>query len=258
MTERAQALEALKRVARDIGTVKDVASRRSDPDRDNRRMLARLSAWRSEILRALNILEAVPPRPPVGSPTTLDMGQGWFVTAGRWGDSIVTIEEKSLSGKPDFTPEDQALVRGAALHLLAFIGQPTPVEPAGASEPPSEAGVCTDCGGAVFHRAGQPGEFNHTCVSPVAPEPPTETPIDKRTTGLYQKFVVTRTDGSSAPGGKHDGCDYFVLDLTHDTHAMPALRAYADSCRADYPLLAADLDRKSAPASESPSEKQRD
>jgi hypothetical protein len=60
------------------------------------------------------------------------MGQGWFVTAGRWGDSIVTIEEKSLSGKPDFTPEDQALVRGAALHLLAFIGQPTPVEPAGA------------------------------------------------------------------------------------------------------------------------------
>ena len=113
MTERAQALEALKRVARDIGTVKDVASRRSDPDRDNRRMLARLSAWRSEILRALNILEAVPPRPPVGSPTTPDMGQGWFVTAGRWGDSIVTIEEKSLSGKPDFTPEDQALVPSA-------------------------------------------------------------------------------------------------------------------------------------------------
>lgn len=46
---------------------------------------------------------------------------------------------------------------------------------------------------------------------------------DERTTGLYRKFIVTRTDGKSAPGQKHDGCDYFVLDLTHDPHAAPAL-----------------------------------
>jgi hypothetical protein len=63
-----------------------------------------------------------------------------------------------------------------------------------------------------------------------------------KTRGLYNKFTVTRTDGTSAPGGKHDGCEYFVLDLTHDKHAAAAIKAYANSCRAEYPLLAADLD----------------
>jgi len=66
--------------------------------------------------------------------------------------------------------------------------------------------------------------------------------IDKHAVGLYDKFSVRRTDGSDAPGGKHDGCTYFVLDATHDPHALPALRAYANSCRSDYPLLARDLD----------------
>jgi len=59
--------------------------------------------------------------------------------------------------------------------------------------------------------------------------------------GLYDKFVVTRTDGASAPGGKHDGCAYFVLDIDHDEHAVAALTAYAASCESEYPLLAADL-----------------
>ena len=59
--------------------------------------------------------------------------------------------------------------------------------------------------------------------------------------GIYDKFRVERRDGSDAPGGKHDGCVYFVLDLIHDKHAFPALLAYADSCEAEYPLLAADL-----------------
>ena len=62
-----------------------------------------------------------------------------------------------------------------------------------------------------------------------------------KTRGLYNKFTVTRNDGSSDPGGKHFGCEYFVLDLTHDKHAAAALRAYAESCAAEYPLLAADL-----------------
>ena len=61
------------------------------------------------------------------------------------------------------------------------------------------------------------------------------------TRGLYRKFTAARTDGTSEPGGKHDGCDYFVLDVTHDPHAQAALDAYADSCEDDYPLLAADL-----------------
>ena len=62
-----------------------------------------------------------------------------------------------------------------------------------------------------------------------------------RTRGLYAKYRITRTDGQSAPGKKHDGCHYFVLDLTHDKHAAPALRAYADSCEAEHPALARDL-----------------
>lgn len=63
------------------------------------------------------------------------------------------------------------------------------------------------------------------------------------TRGLYEKFIVRRTDDSP----KHDGCEYFVLDLTHDKHAAPALAAYADSCEAEYPLLAADLRRINPP-----------
>jgi hypothetical protein len=62
--------------------------------------------------------------------------------------------------------------------------------------------------------------------------------------GLYNKFYVEREDGSSEPGGKHAGCDYFVLDLDHDPFAAPALRAYADACETEYPLLARDLRTK--------------
>ena len=63
--------------------------------------------------------------------------------------------------------------------------------------------------------------------------------------GLYKKFYVRRTDGSDAKGGKHEGCVYYVLDLTHDKHAVPAIRAYAESARDDgYDLLANDLETK--------------
>lgn len=62
--------------------------------------------------------------------------------------------------------------------------------------------------------------------------------------GLYEKFIVNRTDGTDQPGGKHDGCEYFVLDLTHDKHAAAAIKAYIYSCRDEYPLLAEDLLQK--------------
>lgn len=61
--------------------------------------------------------------------------------------------------------------------------------------------------------------------------------------GIYRKFEVRRTDGSSGPGGKHERCTYFVLDLKHDPHAIPALRAYAQACRETHPELAYDLER---------------
>lgn len=62
-----------------------------------------------------------------------------------------------------------------------------------------------------------------------------------KTRGLYEKFTVLRNDQTDGPGGKHEGCQYFVLDLTHDPHAQAAILAYAESCKDEYPLLAADL-----------------
>jgi hypothetical protein len=68
-----------------------------------------------------------------------------------------------------------------------------------------------------------------------------ESPTDKHSIGVYHKFNVSRTDGSDKPGGKHDGCEYFVLDLTHDPFAKIAAAAYANACEREYPALAADM-----------------
>lgn len=59
--------------------------------------------------------------------------------------------------------------------------------------------------------------------------------------GLYGKFLVARVDGTDSPGAKHDGCRYFVLDVTHDKYAAAALLAYARACADEYPDLARDL-----------------
>lgn len=60
--------------------------------------------------------------------------------------------------------------------------------------------------------------------------------------GLYNKFTIERTDGSSGFGGKHRHCSYFVLDLTHDPLVLPAIEAYARAAgAAGYQALADDL-----------------
>lgn len=59
--------------------------------------------------------------------------------------------------------------------------------------------------------------------------------------GIYRKYEVKRTDGSSGPGGYHEHCAYFVLDLEHDPYAIPALKAYAKACKKKLPELARDL-----------------
>lgn len=61
--------------------------------------------------------------------------------------------------------------------------------------------------------------------------------------GVYAKFKVTRTDRSTRKGGRHAHCAHFVLDLNHDPFAIPALKAYANACRKQFPALARDLDR---------------
>ncbi len=68
--------------------------------------------------------------------------------------------------------------------------------------------------------------------------------INQKTTGLYPKFHVHRNDGRDHPGGDRADADYFVLDLTHDKHALIALQAYAHSCAEEYPELAKDLNQK--------------
>jgi hypothetical protein len=59
--------------------------------------------------------------------------------------------------------------------------------------------------------------------------------------GLYAKYRVRRIDGSDQPGGRHEGCWYFVLDPTHDPAARDALRRYAELVADERPRLAADL-----------------
>ena len=61
--------------------------------------------------------------------------------------------------------------------------------------------------------------------------------------GLCARYHVNRVDGSSEPGGKHEKCRYFVLDLDHDHHAWKALIAYASSCQEEFPELAKDIDK---------------
>ena len=60
--------------------------------------------------------------------------------------------------------------------------------------------------------------------------------------GIYRKYDIKRTDGSSERGGKHEECAYFVLDLEHDEFAGAALKAYAKACRKTRPRLAEDIE----------------
>lgn len=55
--------------------------------------------------------------------------------------------------------------------------------------------------------------------------------------GLENKYIVKRTDGADQLGGKHEGCDLFVLDLTHDPHAKTGILHYATAIRVNRPIL---------------------
>lgn len=69
-------------------------------------------------------------------------------------------------------------------------------------------------------------------------------PVDQKQIGSYRKFEVCRTDGRDQPGGDRAGAKYFVLDATYDKYAKAALAAYVASCRADYPMLADDMEKQ--------------
>lgn len=65
--------------------------------------------------------------------------------------------------------------------------------------------------------------------------------MGKTDVGIYEKFIVNRTDGTDKPGEKHENCRYFVLDLDHDKFAIPAIKAYAEACSEEYPVLSKEL-----------------
>ncbi len=56
--------------------------------------------------------------------------------------------------------------------------------------------------------------------------------------GFYKHYEVKRLND---PAGKHDDCEYLVLDFKHDKFSIPAATMYADMCEAEYPLLAKNL-----------------
>lgn len=59
--------------------------------------------------------------------------------------------------------------------------------------------------------------------------------------GRYAKFKVERLDPEAA--ARHVGCDHFVLDLTHDPLAIPAIETYRRAAMAaGYRKLAEDLE----------------
>lgn len=65
---------------------------------------------------------------------------------------------------------------------------------------------------------------------------------DDRTRGLYRKYELFRVRHSYGREYRERVTDpFFALRYTTDPHAAVALRAYADSCEADYPVLAAEL-----------------
>lgn len=47
---------------------------------------------------------------------------GWEVEVRRDGDNIVTIGDRMMAGKPEFSDEDEAVIRGCADALLSFVG----------------------------------------------------------------------------------------------------------------------------------------
>jgi hypothetical protein len=51
------------------------------------------------------------------------MRDGWRVEVSRYGEQVVAIEPRCLTGR-DLSDEDEAVIRGCAAHLLSFVGEP--------------------------------------------------------------------------------------------------------------------------------------
>jgi len=94
---------------------------------------------------------------------------------------------------------------------------------------------CKACGGDGFEIE------NCSCREALCPHRPIFGSRVDPERGVYHKFWVRRTDGSSNSRGKHERCKYFVLDWDHDPFSVPAARAYAAACQSEYPEFSKDL-----------------
>lgn len=95
------------------------------------------------------------------------------------------------------------------------------------------------CGSCEFIRLRHTALAQVKVSDPAFPERDTAKSTEEQ--GIFRKFDVRRADGSSAPGGKHHSCRYFVLDLDCDKYAPTAMRAYANACLATHPQLSAEI-----------------
>lgn len=80
----------------------------------------------------------------------------WSVTVERNGEKVVTIESNCLSGR-DISGEDEATIRTAATHLLAFIGLSADVRPTvigRVTGNPREGDQVPGMPGAICHACG--------------------------------------------------------------------------------------------------------
>lgn len=61
------------------------------------------------------------------TPSHRPADEHWSVTVSRHGEKIVTIETNCLTGR-ELSLDDEETIRTCARHLLAFIGDPAPLD----------------------------------------------------------------------------------------------------------------------------------
>jgi hypothetical protein len=146
------------------------------------------------------------------------------------------IHEHASTILVEFTKGWEDLQEYTRALLVHAVTHPAPKQ-AQAQEPVTRCGGRGYCDRMPFCGCGGPEGL---------PERDSTKPAEAQ--GLFRKFIVQRVDGSDKQGGKHYGCEYFVLDVDHDPHAKAALRAYAQACAESHPQLSADLIAKHGPA----------
>lgn len=158
--------------------------------------------------------------------------QGCAGTNGEFDAFLLTQEEAFTAGWNAWAPARQFLQPDD--YIAAFEK----------SDPDSWVEIGSELTGKIgFHKGFQAAMDNkRESLQPVSsslPERDPTKPAEQQ--GIFRKFDVRHTDGSSEPGGKHHGCEYFVLDVDHDRHAKAALNAYVLSCQISHPKLAKDM-----------------